>query len=239
MFTQKEIACLCCCFQIGAEFWLGDFRIFRLCKIQCSTQCLLSEHGPLQCEAPDRGHLTNFFTNYPPISCANLIDSHACLQSSHGSKLNTVAWIVELTHLHVVVKCENLSSVHDKTHCIVSFPVFRFLRSSNSRICAGNCTVRVKDGLLCLQAIYYGLFIAAIINERKPEKIQARTGPWPLRYRCSAPWVELSSPLGADDWTIKYEFFQAFFRYLLSSVNNSCDEKTRLCFVRSSNHLLS
>ena len=30
--------------------------------------------------------------------CANLIDSHASLQSSHVRKLNTVAWVVELTY---------------------------------------------------------------------------------------------------------------------------------------------
>ena len=109
-----------------------------------SAQCLLGEHGPLQCDAPDR---------------------HACLQGSHGSKqrskLNTAAWIVELAYLHVVVKCESLWSGYDKTHCTVSFPVFRFLRSSNSRICAGNCTVRVKGGLLCLQTTY-DLFTDAI-----------------------------------------------------------------------------
>ena len=40
-----------------------------------------------------------FFTNYPPIMMcnANLIDSHAFLQSAHGCKLNTVAWLVELS----------------------------------------------------------------------------------------------------------------------------------------------
>ena len=35
--------------------------------------------------------------------CENLIDSHACFQSSHGCKLNTVAWVVEFTYLHIVV----------------------------------------------------------------------------------------------------------------------------------------
>ena len=38
----------------------------------------------------------------------NLIDSNASLQSSHGFKLNTVAWVVELTYLHEVVKRESL-----------------------------------------------------------------------------------------------------------------------------------
>ena len=51
------------------------------------------------------------FNKVLPISCqsgcANLIDRHASLQSSHGCKLNTDAWVVELTYLHVVVKCES------------------------------------------------------------------------------------------------------------------------------------
>ena len=54
------------------------------------------------------------------LGCANLIDSHACLQSSHGCKLNTVAWVVELKYLHVVVKCESLLGGHGKAHCTVS-----------------------------------------------------------------------------------------------------------------------
>ena len=33
--------------------------------------------------------------------CANFIVSHASLQSSYGCKLITVAWVVELTYLHV------------------------------------------------------------------------------------------------------------------------------------------
>ena len=39
--------------------------------------------------------------------CANLIDSRAFFQSSHGCsyKLNTVAWLVELTYGHVVFIC--------------------------------------------------------------------------------------------------------------------------------------
>ena len=44
----------------------------------------------------------------------NLIDSHPSLHSFHGCKLNTVAWVVELTYLHVVVKCESLLGGHGK-----------------------------------------------------------------------------------------------------------------------------
>ena len=40
--------------------------------------------------------------------CANLIESRASLQSSLGCKLNTVAWLVELTYVHVVLKRESL-----------------------------------------------------------------------------------------------------------------------------------
>ena len=40
--------------------------------------------------------------------CANLVESRASLQSSHGCKLNTAAWLVELTYVHVVLKRESL-----------------------------------------------------------------------------------------------------------------------------------
>ena len=43
----KDIGLLFCWFEIVPAFSLGDFRIFRLWKIQCSTQCLLGKHGPL------------------------------------------------------------------------------------------------------------------------------------------------------------------------------------------------
>ena len=49
----------------------------------------------------------------------NLIDSHASLQSSHSCQLNTVAWVVELTYLRVIVKCESLLGGHGKEHCTV------------------------------------------------------------------------------------------------------------------------
>ena len=46
-----------------------------------------------------------------------MIDSHASLQSWHSCKLNTVAWAVELTYLHVIVKCESLLGGHGKARC--------------------------------------------------------------------------------------------------------------------------
>ena len=50
----------------------------------------------------------------------NLIDSNASLQSSHGFKLNTIAWVVELTYLHVVVKRESLLGGESKACCTVT-----------------------------------------------------------------------------------------------------------------------
>ena len=73
----------------------------------------------LECDAPYRGHLTIFFLIVHQSGSANLIGSHACLQNSHGRKLNTVAWVVELTHSHVVVKCESLLGGHGKACCTV------------------------------------------------------------------------------------------------------------------------
>lgn len=68
----------------------------------------------LQCDAPCRGHLTKlfFFLFFLQIlrepGCANLTESRAISQSSHGCnyKLNTVAWLVELTYGYVVFICE-------------------------------------------------------------------------------------------------------------------------------------
>ena len=60
-----------------------------------------------------------FFRNYPPTR-ADLIDSHASLQRSNGCKLNNVAWDVELTYLHIVVKCESLLGGHGKEPCNVT-----------------------------------------------------------------------------------------------------------------------
>ena len=50
----------------------------------------------------------------------NLIDSNASLQSSHGFKLNTIAWVVELTYLQVVVKRESLLGGQSKAGCSVT-----------------------------------------------------------------------------------------------------------------------
>ena len=68
----------------------------------------------LQCDAPYRSQ----------SGCENLIDSHARLQSSHGCKLNTVAWVVKLTYLHVAVKCESLLGGHGKARCILTTAVW-------------------------------------------------------------------------------------------------------------------
>ena len=48
------------------------------------------------------------FYKLSAYQCPNLIDSHVSFQSSHGCRLNTVAWVVEVMYLHVVVKCESL-----------------------------------------------------------------------------------------------------------------------------------
>ena len=52
--------------------------------------------------------------------CANLIDSHVSLQSLNGCNWNTVAWVVELTSLHAIVKCESLLAGHGKVCCTVT-----------------------------------------------------------------------------------------------------------------------
>ena len=41
------------------------------------------------------------------------------MQSSYGCYLNTVAWAVELTYLHVAVKCESLLGGHGRARCTV------------------------------------------------------------------------------------------------------------------------
>ena len=51
--------------------------------------------------------------------CVNLIDSHASLQSWHSCKLNAVAWVVELTYLYLVVKCDSLLGGHGEARCTV------------------------------------------------------------------------------------------------------------------------
>ena len=59
---------------------------------------------------------------------------HASLQSSHVGKLNTVAWVVELTYLHLVVKFESLLGGHGKARCTIIREVsFKGARSSYFR----------------------------------------------------------------------------------------------------------
>ena len=45
---------------------------------------------------------------WPPNKVFFITNYRASLQSSHGCKLNTVAWLVELTYVHVVLKRESL-----------------------------------------------------------------------------------------------------------------------------------
>ena len=60
----------------------------------------------LQHDALYGGYLTIFFYTWiiRQSGSENSIDSHAWLQTSHSSKLKTVAWVVELIYLHIVVK---------------------------------------------------------------------------------------------------------------------------------------
>ena len=67
----------------------------------------------------------------------NLTDSHTSLQSSHSCKFKTVAWVVELTYLHVIVKCESLLGGHCKTRVL-------FLYSSSACfICEAMCSLKL------------------------------------------------------------------------------------------------
>ena len=67
----------------------------------------------------DRFKYQSFLQIVSQSGCVNLIDSHAFLQSSHSCKLNTVVGVVELTYLHVVVKCESLLGGRGKARCTV------------------------------------------------------------------------------------------------------------------------
>ena len=51
--------------------------------------------------------------------CVSLIDSHAPCNVRTVVSWNTVASVVELTYLHVVVKCESLLDGHGKARCTV------------------------------------------------------------------------------------------------------------------------
>ena len=68
-----------------------------------------------------RGHLTKFLQIVRQSGFVNLIDSHASLQSLYSCKLNTVARVVELTYLHVIVKCKSLLGGHGKGRCTVKY----------------------------------------------------------------------------------------------------------------------
>ena len=91
-----------------------DSRCFSVCQLLYCTVILAGIHlylttevwMCLQCDAPCHGHLTKSFF----FLSTNLIESCAFSQSLHGFnyKLNTFAWLVELTHGHVVFICEEL-----------------------------------------------------------------------------------------------------------------------------------
>ena len=76
----------------------------------------------LLCDTPYRGHLTKFLTNYPPIRLCEFHRQSRLLANFVwlNYNLNTVVWVVELTYLHIVVKCESLLGGHGKVRCTVS-----------------------------------------------------------------------------------------------------------------------
>ena len=79
--------------------------------------CLFSSNA-LPCQ------VTKFFLQIIRQSrCESLIDSHACMQTLYSSKLNIVAWVVELTYLNVTLvdKCHTSSGGHSKARCAVTF----------------------------------------------------------------------------------------------------------------------
>ena len=73
----------------------------------------------LQCDAPYSGHLTKFLTNYPPRRVCEFDGQSRLLAKFVRLKLNTIAWVVELTYLHIVVKCESLLGGYGKVRCTV------------------------------------------------------------------------------------------------------------------------
>ena len=75
-----------------------------------------------------------------------MIDSHSSLQSLHSCKLNTVAWVGELTHLHVhvIVKCESLLGGHGKA-------CYTVIHMALDRVGKGDpLTPKLACTLLCL-----------------------------------------------------------------------------------------
>ena len=93
----------------------GSSRDFSVCQLLYCAVLLAGIHlylttevwMCLQCDAPCHDHLTKplFFFFFLQVlrdpGCANLLESCAFSQSSHGCnyKLNTVAWLVELTYM--------------------------------------------------------------------------------------------------------------------------------------------
>ena len=100
-----------------------------VCKSETETKTNKTPHQN-KCKMNETSRLTVRRTlQWPPnkvflqivhqSGCVNLIDNHASLQSSHSCKLKIVAWVVELTYLHVIVKCESLLGGHCKARCTV------------------------------------------------------------------------------------------------------------------------
>ena len=127
---------------------VNEERIFILTHCFLLFQRIFLTGYGWRCDAPYCGHLTKFFIRQS--GCANLTDSHACLQSSHGCKLNTVAWVVELTYLHVVVKCESLLRYSVKWNEATCF--FSFLFFFNPLTC-NTCRHKASNGG-CKEAPY-------------------------------------------------------------------------------------
>ena len=64
----------------------------------------------------------------------NLIDSHASCKIC-SCKLNTVAWVIELTYLDVIVECESLLGGHGEACCNVKvLKISREVGKCNSRL---------------------------------------------------------------------------------------------------------
>ena len=86
--------------------------------------------------------------------CANLIDSHVSLQSLNGCNWNTVAWVVELTSLHAIVKCESLLASHGKVCFIVSqskmfLILILCLRWPRATLCVNSCMFHGIEHVMC------------------------------------------------------------------------------------------
>ena len=67
-----------------------------------------------------RANLTKFLANYPTIRVCEFDWQSRLLAKFAQFKFNTVAWVVELTYLHVLVICESLLGGHGKARCTVT-----------------------------------------------------------------------------------------------------------------------